>query len=68
MNLGEYMKKASMQDIADALGISKNSVSQALRNMPGVSQQTRMLVKNKADELGYHYKKLPHYQKINGFF
>lgn len=59
MNLGEYMKKASMQDIADALGISKNSVSQALRNMPGVSQQTRMLVKNKADELGYHYKKAP---------
>ena len=42
------MKKASMQDIADALGISKNSVSQALRNKPGVSQQTKLLVKNKA--------------------
>jgi LacI family transcriptional regulator len=50
------MKKASMQDIADALGISKNSVSQALRNKPGVSQQTKLLVKNKADELGYHYQ------------
>ncbi|MGM0125678.1 LacI family transcriptional regulator [Enterococcus sp. AZ194] len=50
------MKKASMQDIADALGISKNSVSQALRNKPGVSQQTKLLVKNKANELGYHYQ------------
>lgn len=54
--LGELMKKASMQDIADALGISKNSVSQALRNKPGVSQQTKQLVKNKADELGYRYQ------------
>ena len=50
------MKKASMQDIADALGISKNSVSQALRNKPGVSQQTKLLVKKKADELGYRYQ------------
>lgn len=49
------MKKSSMQDIADALGISKNSVSQALRNKPGVSQQTKLLVSNKAKELGYHY-------------
>ncbi|MEG3031630.1 MAG: LacI family DNA-binding transcriptional regulator [Enterococcus sp.] len=50
------MKKASMQDIADALGISKNSVSQALRNKPGVSQKTKNLVQQKADELGYEYQ------------
>lgn len=50
------MKKASMQDIADALGISKNSVSQALRNKPGVSQNTKMMVMQKADELGYEYQ------------
>ncbi|MBL1229497.1 LacI family DNA-binding transcriptional regulator [Enterococcus sp. BWB1-3] len=51
------MKKASMQDIANALGISKNSVSQALRNKAGVSQQTRLLVQKKAEELGYQYQK-----------
>lgn len=47
-----------MQDIADALGISKNSVSQALRNKPGVSQKTKQLVQQKADELGYHYQNI----------
>ena len=31
------IKKTSMQDIADYLGISKNSVSLALRDMPGIS-------------------------------
>lgn len=46
-----------MQDIADELGVSKNSVSQALRDKPGVSLQTKILVKSKADELGYHYMK-----------
>lgn len=53
------MKKASMQDIADALGISKNSVSQALRNKPGVSQKTKNLVLQKADEIGYEYQTTP---------
>ncbi len=27
-----------------------------MRNKPGVSQQTKLLVKNKADELGYRYQ------------
>ncbi|MGX7196445.1 LacI family DNA-binding transcriptional regulator [Enterococcus olivae] len=49
------MKKTSMQDIADALGISRNSVSQALRGKSGVSKSTQISVKKKADELGYQY-------------
>nr|WP_206763774.1 LacI family DNA-binding transcriptional regulator [Cytobacillus firmus] len=44
-----------MQDIADRLNISKNSVSQALTGKPGVSEETRHLVKKMADELGYSY-------------
>lgn len=51
------MKKVTMQDIADQLGISKNSVSQALGNKKGVSLRTKQIVNDKAAELGYHYKK-----------
>lgn len=51
------MKKASMQDIADSLGISKNSVSHAFRDTDGVSESTKYKVYQKADELGYVYKK-----------
>lgn len=48
-------KKVTMQDIADRLNISKNSVSQALSGKPGVSEETRRLVEKAADELGYQY-------------
>lgn len=49
-------KKVSMQDIADALNISKNSVSQALSGKAGVSPATRKKIQKTAIELGYHYK------------
>lgn len=49
------MKKITMQDIADKLNISKNTVSQALTGKPGVSEETRMLVQKTADALGYSY-------------
>lgn len=48
-------KRVTMQDIADRLNISKNSVSQALTGKPGVSEETRQLVKKIADEIGYSY-------------
>lgn len=50
-------KKVTMQDIADRLNISKNSVSQALSGKPGVSEETRSLIQSTADELGYYYSK-----------
>ncbi|MFU0789717.1 substrate-binding domain-containing protein [Virgibacillus proomii] len=49
------MNKVTMQDIADYLNISKNSVSQALRNKNGVSQQTKNAVLQAAKLLGYNY-------------
>jgi LacI family transcriptional regulator len=49
-------KKVSMQDIADRLNISKNSVSQALSGKPGVSEETRRLVEKAAEILGYQYQ------------
>lgn len=50
------MKKVSMQDIADQLGISRNSVSQALRNTDGVSEATKKAVIETAHSLGYEYR------------
>ncbi|MEH7301491.1 substrate-binding domain-containing protein [Neobacillus drentensis] len=50
------MKKITMQDIADKLQISKNSVSQALGGKKGVSIETKELVMKTANELGYQYR------------
>ncbi|WNB92628.1 substrate-binding domain-containing protein [Bacillus sp. NEB1478] len=52
-------KKISMQDIADKLNISKNSVSQALSGKPGVSPATRKKIEETARELGYAYQNQP---------
>lgn len=46
-----------MQDIANELNISKNSVSQALRNKNGVSEATKKAVHAAAERLGYNYEK-----------
>ncbi len=46
-------KKTSMQDIADRLGISKNTVSLALRGKDGVSEKVRDRVRKAAIDLGY---------------
>jgi LacI family transcriptional regulator len=48
-------RKVTMQTIADALNISKNSVSQALAGKDGVSEETRRLVIETAKRLGYVY-------------
>jgi len=49
-------KKIVMQDIADRLQLSKNSVSQALTGKDGVSEETRQLIIKTAREMGYSYK------------
>ncbi len=50
-------KKVTMEDIARKIGMSKNTVSLALRNMPGINEQTRKLIFDTARHLGYEYKK-----------
>lgn len=44
----------SMDTIAQTLGISKVTVSKALNEKEGVSQELRIKIKEKAQELGYH--------------
>ncbi|MCM3630658.1 LacI family DNA-binding transcriptional regulator [Paenibacillus glycanilyticus] len=50
-------RKTTMQDIADKLRLSKNSISQALTGKPGVSDETRRLIMQTADDMGYVYGK-----------
>lgn len=47
------MRPVTMQMIADEVGFSKNTVSQALRGHPSVAPATRELIKRAADRLGY---------------
>ena len=47
------MKKVTIQDIADVLGISRNTVSKAINNADGIAEATREKVLQKAVEMGY---------------
>ena len=46
-------KKVTIQDIADALGISRNTVSKAINNSEGLAEATRERILQKAVEMGY---------------
>lgn len=46
-------KKVTIQDIADALGISRNTVSKAINNSEGLADATREKILLKAVEMGY---------------
>ena len=46
-------KKVTIQDIADALGISRNTVSKAINNTEGLADTTRERILQKAIEMGY---------------
>lgn len=49
------MKKVTMNDIAKEMGISTVSVSKALSDKEGVSDEVRLRVKQKAEEMGYRF-------------
>ena len=46
-------KKVTIQDIADALGMSRNTVSKAINNSDGIADSTREMILQKAAEMGY---------------
>ena len=46
-------KRVTIQDIADALGISRNTVSKAINNSDGLADATREKILQKAVEMGY---------------
>lgn len=45
--------RVTIQDIADALGISRNTVSKAINNSAGIADATREKILKKAAEMGY---------------
>ena len=47
------MKRVTIQDIADELGISRNTVSKAINNADGLAEATRKKILQKATEMGY---------------
>jgi len=53
MNPGPGKSQATMQDIASAAGLSRMSVSLALRNSSRISPETKRQVLKVADEMGY---------------
>ena len=46
-------KKITIQDIADELGLSRNTVSKAINNSEGLAEATREKILQKAAEMGY---------------
>ena len=46
-------KRVTIQDIADELGVSRNTVSKAMNNSGGLAEATREKILQKAVEMGY---------------
>lgn len=56
--MGLFMrKKVTIQEIADTVGLSKYAVSRALAGKSGVSAETRQLIVQTAEQLGYFASK-----------
>ncbi|MGJ8641119.1 MAG: LacI family DNA-binding transcriptional regulator [Opitutaceae bacterium] len=62
-------KRVTYSDIAEALGVSKMTVSYSMRNDPRISETTRLRVQEKAIEMGYSpdpmLSALAHYRSEN---
>ena len=56
-------KKVTIQDIADELGVSRNTVSKAINNGGGLADATRERILQKAVEMGY--KQFSYYHTVS---
>ncbi|GKX27702.1 LacI family transcriptional regulator [Vallitalea longa] len=52
------IKKVTMQDIADELGVSKVTISKALNDKDGVGPELKEQILQKAEEFGYRISKI----------
>ncbi|HHY83796.1 MAG TPA: LacI family transcriptional regulator [Clostridiales bacterium] len=60
-------KRVTLQDIADKLNISKVSVSKAINNQPGISEDLRKKILSLAYESGYIKTNANHHIRSNNF-
>jgi len=51
--IDEMNKKITLQDIADEMGLSRNTISKALNDHDDVAEETKRMVQNTAIALGY---------------
>ncbi len=51
--MNQNKRKVTIQDIAEALGLSRNTVSKAINNTGGLADATREKILKKAAEMGY---------------
>lgn len=58
--------RVTMQDIADALGLSRNTVSKAINNTGVIAPGTRELILKKAVEMGYRQLAYPLFFPLPG--
>ena len=65
MSIIEKNKTIKMKDIAQSVGVSTVTVSKALNNKDGVSEELRKIIKDKAKDMGYIYNPIPK-QMLNG--
>ena len=59
-------ERITIQDIADELGLSRNTVSKAINNTGLLAETTRQKVLKKAVEMGYKqfsYVNISHFEK-----
>ena len=56
-------KRVTMKDIADKLNLSINAVSLALNDKTGVGEETKRLILNTAEEMGYLDQSVKYMQK-----
>jgi LacI family transcriptional regulator len=52
--MNKKIHPTKLQDLANILGVSKVTISKALRNHPDISEGTKLKVKELAESLGYH--------------
>ena len=58
------MKRVTIQDIAEAMGLSRNTVSKAINNADGLAEATREKILKKAMEMGY--RQFPYFSEVPG--
>lgn len=51
--MADRIKKILLKDIADETGFSVNTVSHALNDKPDISEETKKIIKDTADRMGY---------------